>query len=118
MNIMPTLVEVAAAEYPDYHNGNQILPMEGASLVPLFRDVRNPERLLGFDHQGAKARRRGDWKVVWSKRMPYTIDWERYNLASDRCETEDLADEHLGLVADMVSKWKAWAQRVGVQYPN
>mgnify|MGYP002064489270 CR=1 FL=1 len=38
----------------------------------------------------AQAVRQGDWKLVWSKRMPHKIKWELYNLAEDIGETQNL----------------------------
>lgn len=118
MDVMPTVVEVGRAVYPDSRNGTPLPAMEGISLVPAFSGLELQERSIGFDHQGAKALRKGDWKVIRSKRMPQKIDWELYNLAEDRCETTDLADNHPQIVEELVAEWKAWAQRVGVRYPK
>lgn len=118
MDVMPTILEATGAEYPDDYNGNKITPVEGTSLLPAMKGKKLPERALGFDHQGAHAYRKGDWKVVWSKRMPYEIEWELYNLAEDRCETTDLADQRPDLVQEMAAKWEQWARRVNVIYEN
>ncbi|MFW6171368.1 MAG: arylsulfatase, partial [Planctomycetota bacterium] len=114
MDILPTLLEVTGATYPSELRGNAILPTEGTSLIPAMRDGRLPERTIGFDHQGARGLRKGDWKLVWSKRMPHDIDWELYNLAEDCCETRDLAAEHPDRVKTMAAEWEQWARRVQV----
>lgn len=75
-----------------------------------------PERTIGFDHQGAHAFRKGDWKAVWSKRTPHEIQWELYNLAEDRCETTDLANRRPGRVMSMAAEWEERARRVNVIY--
>ena len=67
-------------------------------------------------HGGAHALREGDWKLVWSKRMPHKIKWEWYNLAQDRCETHDLADAYPERVQQMAAEWEKWARRVNVIY--
>jgi arylsulfatase len=64
----------------------------------------------------AHALRQGDWKVVWSKRMPTEIRWELYNIAEDRCETNNLAAIHPERVEQMAARWEAWARHVGVVY--
>jgi arylsulfatase len=81
-----------------------------------MRGDRLPAREFGFDHQGARAYRQGDWKLVWSKRMPQEIRWELYNLAEDRCETNDLAAKHPDRVQAMAAAWEKWARRVNVIY--
>jgi arylsulfatase A-like enzyme len=116
MDVMPTLVEAAHAHYPAKFNGQSIQPLEGTSLLPAMRGDRLPARAIGFDHQEARAYRQGDWKLVWSKRMPQEIRWELYNLAQDRCETNDLAETHPDRVQTMAAAWEQWARRVNVIY--
>lgn len=116
MDIMPTLCDITGAEYPESVDGRAIQPPEGMSLLPAFRGERLPERELGFEHQQARAYRDGRWKVVWSKRMPHEIQWELYDLETDRCETTDLADAHPQRTQQLADKWIVWAQRVQV-YP-
>lgn len=114
MDIMPTILEATGAEYPNSLKGWPLTPLEGTSLLPAMRGEDLPERSLGFDHQGARAFRQGDWKLVWSKRMPHEIRWELYNLAEDRCELKDLAEAEPQRVRSMAASWDAWARRVGV----
>ncbi len=118
MDVMPTLMEVAKAKYPDELRGNAITPLEGTSLLPAMRGQTLPDRSIGFDHQAAHALRSGDWKIVWSKRMPHELKWELYNLAEDRCELNDLAEKFPGRVKSMADEWEAWAQHVGVTWDH
>ncbi|MCM2371768.1 arylsulfatase [Aporhodopirellula aestuarii] len=114
MDILPTLMDAAGAEYPSVFNGIEITPAEGCSLMPVLRGERLPKRSIGFDHQAAHALRAGDWKIVYSKRMPHDLKWELYNLANDRCETVDLAEQEPERLQTMVAAWETWATRVGV----
>ncbi len=114
MDVMPTVIEVAGAKYPETLNGNAITPVAGTSLMPALRGERLPQRSIGFDHQAARAWRKGNWKIVWPKRMPHEIQWELYNLAQDRCELHDLADQYPERVNEMVAEWENWARHVGV----
>ena len=119
MDIVPTILDAVDAEAPIEREGIEVQPIEGTSLLPAMRGEDLPERSLGFDHQGAHALRRGDWKLVWSKRMPFPIQWELYNLAEDRCEMNDLAKEQPERVEEMAAEWERWARRVGVIWePN
>ena len=114
IDIMPTFCELANANYPTERNDQAIQPMEGTSLVPTFHGAMLSERSIMFEHQEARAVRRGQWKIVWSKRMPFEIKWELYNLASDRCETSDLAEVYPELTNELAKEWEAWARRVKV----
>lgn len=114
MDVLPTLLEVAKAEYPKQLDGREITPVEGSSLVSAMRGEETAQRSIGFDHQSAHAIRQGDWKLVWAKRMPHEIKWELYNLAEDRCELNDLADQYPERVEKMARDWEAWARHVNV----
>ena len=48
--------------------------------------------------------------------MPHEIKWELYNLAEDRCETNDLAATYPERVQAMAAEWEEWARRVNVIY--
>ncbi len=116
MDVLPTLMDAAGAKYPEQFAGVDIQPLEGRSLLPAMRGQPLAERSIGFDHQAAHALRTGDWKIVYSKRMPEPLKWELYNLAEDRCETTDLAESHPARVRAMVADWESWARRVGVSW--
>lgn len=114
MDILPSLVEVAGGSYPDVVNDRDITPCEGSSLLPVWRGKQLADRVIGFDHMAARALRQGDWKLVRSKRMPHEIKWELYNLAEDRCELNDLADQAPKRVEEMAETWERWARHVQV----
>jgi len=120
MDILPTVLEVAGAKYPEKSRGFKIIPKEGKSLLSVVRNasegVKSPERTLGFSHQGAKALRKGDWKIVWGKRQPEKVEWELYNIAEDRCELNNLAKKYPERVETMAQEWDDWARHVNVIY--
>jgi len=73
--------------------------------VPAFaRDGSVTRDFLFFHHEGNRALRIGDWKLVSAH-----VDadaWELYNLATDRVESHDLASEHPERVREMVTRWQ------------
>ena len=113
-DIMPTLCEIAAADYPQTHNGNRIHPQEGMSLIPLFNARDLPERALCFDHFDASAIRKGRWKLLRGNTRYPTRDWALYDMDADRCETTDLSAQHPELARELEREWHAWAIRVKV----
>lgn len=116
MDVMPTLIDASGGVYPHRHHGRRIQSSEGTSLLPAMHGKSLPQRSIGFAHQGARALRRGDWKLVWGKRMPHEIQWELYNLAEDRCEMNNLAAKLPERVHSMAAEWERWARRVNVIY--
>jgi len=65
---------------------------------------------LGWEHQGHKAYRQGNWKLVANRGRP----WELYDLGADRTELDNLAARQPKRVEQMASEWKRWAERCGV----
>lgn len=99
-DIMATCVEVSGAEYPAVYKGNDITPMEGVSIFEILNGNTDPERVLTFEHSGHPAIRMGDWKLVSSDKamdkngfMEDAV-FELYNIAADRSETNNLAEEY------------------------
>lgn len=114
IDVMPTLVELAQATYPEKaHQGDQeVQPMEGVSLMPAFAgESLERQAPLFWEHEGNRAVRSGDWKLV---ARGATGKWQLYNLAEDRSELDDLASEHPERVSDLAGQWQAWASRVSV----
>ena len=74
----------------------------GRSLVPTFaRDGAVRRDYVYFHHQGHRALRVGDWKIVSLPGKP----WELYDLARDRSELHDLAAAQPDLVARLALRW-------------
>ena len=101
VDVMATCVEVAGGKYPETYNGNNISPMEGISLLKTLNGKADKERALPFEHQGVPALRKGDWKLVTRNRQSMTAsgftenaNFELYNIADDRSETNNLAEEY------------------------
>ncbi|NDL59485.1 sulfatase-like hydrolase/transferase [Phytoactinopolyspora mesophila] len=110
-DIMPTLLEVADAAYPDTYSGREVLPLEGISMLGSWRGKPGYEQRCQFyEHIGNAAVRRGPWKLA----REYPGDWELYDVDVDPTELHDLAGERPGLVRELAYEWAAWAARCGV----
>jgi len=106
IDLAPTLLELAGLPAAALAGG-PALP--GRSLVPAFRRDGDVKRaFLYFDHEGNRALRVGDWKLVSAKRDGDA--WELYELAKDRGETRNLASERPDLVRDLAARWQAAAE--------
>ena len=113
IDLMPTFVEVSGAKYPGEFKGKPIQPMEGKSMVRSFDSRSVESRMLFWEHEGNRAVRDGDWKLVGSRNGP----WELYKVSDDRTEMNNLATEHPKQFASLKSEWDGWADRVGVLKP-
>ena len=107
---MPTLLDVARASYPATHHDHRLPPLAGRSLMPAFCGAKPTERTLAWEHEGNRAIRVGDWKLVGVFRG----DWELYNLATDRAETINLASSEPEKVRELADRYGTWAASVGV----
>ena len=112
VDIMPTVVELAEAHYPQVRGQHRVLPMEGSSLVSAFRGADSARaRPIYWEFASNHAVRDGDWKLVAER----SREWELYDLANDRCETKNLVDEHPEQVQRLAKIYDTWARRVGAK---
>lgn len=115
IDIMATCMDVAGAEYPTTYDGNVIQPMEGRSLVPVFAGQQVEREFLLWEHEGNRALRVGDWKIVaLGKFGQDDVKWELYDLSVDRSELHDLADLEPERLQSMIAQWTAQAHRTGI----
>ncbi|HEX6961616.1 MAG TPA: sulfatase-like hydrolase/transferase, partial [Lacipirellula sp.] len=113
IDLMPTILEVADAKYPEQYDGKPIQPMEGESLLPLLTGEGGftREAPLFWEHEGNRAVRRGPWKLVSLENAP----WELYNIDRDRGEMDNRADDQPKLVEELAAEWQAYAERAKVE---
>src|SRR5262249_38000048 len=99
------LLELPGAPAPEKWGGETRPALPGRSLVPaLAKDVRIDRDPIFFKHQGNRALRSGDWKIVASgPESP----WELYDLANDRGEMRDLASAQPERVKELAALWEA-----------
>lgn len=114
IDLMPTFVDVAHAEYPKSFRGHDIQPMEGQSLRPYFNSHETTPRTLYWEHEGNRAIRDGDWKLVGQRNEP----WELYNVRQDRTELNNLANEQPARFQELKANWDRWADKVNVLTPD
>ncbi len=104
-DLMATVVDLAGAKYPA-----AAPPLEGRSLAPAFADKPLDRDALYWEHEGNRAVRVGQWKLVAVNNKP----WELYDIDADRIEATNVATKQPERVKELSVKWDAWAKRVGV----
>ncbi|MDF9832150.1 arylsulfatase A-like enzyme [Ereboglobus sp. PH5-5] len=107
IDIASTCVDLAGAKYPAKRGDTALTPLAGISLRPLFTgaQVRRPSPLF-WEHEGNRAVRDGDWKLVAKDRNG---PWELYNMATDRTELNNLAAQHKDIANRLAAAWENWA---------
>ena len=108
IDVVPTVLQLAGIEPPREHAGKPVPPLHGRSFVTALRDSATPPAhdTLWWCHEGHRAVRTGDWKLVAAKGTP----WELYDLAADRCETKNLAAAEPARVAELDATWNRIAE--------
>jgi len=96
-DVLPTLAELAGAASPENIDGISVLP----TLLGRAQDFG--DRFMYWEHHGKNAElhqavRRGNWKAV---RHGLDNPLELYDLSADIGESNDLADGHPEIVAQM-----------------
>ncbi len=111
IDIMPTCLEAAQADYPEEFNDHAIQPLAGESLLPYLRGEKTErDAPIFWEHEGNCAVRLGDWKLV--KKFPQ--DWELYNFEQDRTELNDLVKKNPSLAKQMQQQYQEWAQQLNI----
>ena len=118
IDLMPTLLDVAnaASKYPREYKGEKVPPMQGVSLLPLFRDSQDSVTItrdepLFYDWAEGSAIQTDRWKLV---RWGSDTQWELYNMQNDRTETINRASEKPEIVNTLKTTWQEWAQKMQI----
>jgi len=104
VDIAPTVLELAGSKFPVQSDAVNIPSPPGTSLVAELQESGSiPPRTLWWLHEGNRAIRVGDWKLVAAKDQP----WELYDLSVDRTEINDLAGKRPDKVLKLSALWKS-----------
>ena len=83
--------------------------MEGEDLLPVFARDSKKKRTLYWEHEGNRAVRKGNHKLVAMHDTP----WELYDLSKDRSELKDLSSTMPKKAEELRIAYATWAKRVG-----
>ncbi|UCG49311.1 MAG: arylsulfatase [Phycisphaerales bacterium] len=109
IDFMATFIDITGATYPTQIGDRRIDPLQGRSLVPIFRGkTRRPHETLYFHFGTDRALRQGPRKLVSAK----LGRWELYNMDEDRTELNDLSGPQGERVAAMEAEWFRIAEHI------
>ena len=111
IDLMPTCLELANATYPQQRKGKAITPVEGRSIVPTLQGKpRKPHDAIFWEHEGNRAVRQGNFKLVSTANNK----WELYNISIDRAELNNLAQSDPAKIKELSALYDQWAKRCNV----
>jgi len=117
IDLVPTILDLAGGKRPESFNNESVPSPPGKSLLPAFaKDGSVARDYLFWLHEGSRAIRVGDWKLVAASpslrgrgaagaRQETPGDWELFNLAEDRAETINLAAKMPDKVGELEQLW-------------
>jgi arylsulfatase len=113
-DIMPTLLQLAEAVYPQTRNGEPVRQPIGKSFIPILKGEKtsiDEDEGMGYELFEMKAYIQGNWKLL---RLPVPFgsgDWELYNLDQDPGEVHDVSHKYQAKKAELLKAWKLYAER-------
>jgi len=111
VDVVPTCLEIAGLDLPS-SSGLEMIQYPGQSVMPILHSDQNENlRKLFWEHEGNRAIRIGDWKLVQS----HNESWELYNLALDPTELLDLSTQYPQKADTLKEAFFTWAEEQGVQ---
>jgi len=108
VDLFPTFLELAGITYPPTSNGQPTLPLQGHSLLPIFKGEQRPEPefFLSGHTERFRMYRRGPWKIVRQNGEA----WELYHMQHDPTELNNLAGQQPEKLQEMVQAYEAYQQ--------
>jgi arylsulfatase A-like enzyme len=100
IDLLPTALAAAQVHY----SGE--LPLPGTDILEYLAKDCPSERTLYFEHQGNRAIRSGNWKLVAFDDEP----WELYDFTNDRTEMNNLVKSHPEKVKELIKAWDQWGK--------
>ncbi|MBW8035761.1 MAG: arylsulfatase [Planctomycetes bacterium] len=106
VDIYPTMLEMAGAEYPTSVDQSRTPSLDGSSLMPLFRGKTrsHPEIIIAGHGEEFRMVRCGDWKIV----KVNNGDWQLYDIKDDPTELKDMSIAMPEKVEELAGRYKKW----------
>lgn len=107
IDIMPTIIELIGAKYPETIRGHNVDPVQGVSLLNTFYGRKLSDREYIYQQWHTN---RGLFKDEYKLVSFRANQWELYNIEKDRCEMNDIAQDNPTILNEMISLWKDVAE--------
>ncbi|MDF7823590.1 sulfatase-like hydrolase/transferase [Pontiellaceae bacterium B12227] len=107
-NVMPTLLEVSGAEYPEEFNGVSGRKLLGESFVDVIFDQPVKQDTVYMNRGGQSFIIDDGWKLVTEDGK----NWSLYNLNKEETEITDLSNKEPERFNTLLAKYNAWRDSI------
>ena len=114
VDIVPTILEITGTEMPTVNHGVDQYPLSGVSMVYTFDaepDAPTEKHVQYYAMLGTRGIWKDGWKAV-ALHAPLVgkghfdqDEWELYNVAEDRSEAHNLAQENPEKLQELIAAW-------------
>lgn len=119
MDLAPTFLEFAGAQYPD---DGSVRPMLGESMLGFLaretETVHSKDYVTILYHGGRAYLRQGDWKISNLEPPFDENDFELFNLLADPGETTNLAESDADKYEELLELWRDTRKELGIILPE
>jgi len=106
IDMMATLVDISGATYPNHFNEQNITPMQGESLFPIFKgEHSNRKTPIFWEWRRGQAVYSNSYKIV---KEGLDKPFELYKIDTDPTETNNLADKNPDKVDELQQLFTDW----------
>jgi arylsulfatase len=116
-DILPTILALADAKYPQEVKGKPVKQPLGKSILPVLKGeltAVHSDEGMGWELFERKAYIKGNWKILRLAKPFGTGDWQLYNIESDPGETNDLSLQFAAKKDSLINDWMRYAKENGV----
>jgi arylsulfatase len=123
VDIVPTILEITGTEMPKVNHGVEQYPLSGVSMAYTFDatpDAPTKKQIQYYSMLGTRGLWKEGWKAV-AVHAPLTgkghfdqDEWELFNVAVDRSESNNLAKQHPEKLEELIDAWFSEAKKNNV----
>jgi arylsulfatase len=119
MDLAPTFLELAHAQYPD---DGTVSPMLGESMAGFLSGaaeaVHTDDYVTVLYHGGRAYLRQGNWKISNLEPPFDERDFELFDVSTDPGETSNLAESHAEKYEELLELWREERKKLGIILPQ
>lgn len=116
-DIMPTVLALAGANFPQETKGTPLKQPIGQSILPLLNGeatALSAEKGMGWELFEMKGYIKGNWKILRLGKPFGNGDWQLYDLEKDPGEINDLSQQFPAKRDSLINDWMQYANENGV----